>query len=194
MKTDEQHMERDEKPVKLTKKGKPDQRSIKSAQNVSKARSKVKAFLQAGKQIMTQGEDDSSGDEVIDLVIRPKAPKHDDNATTEEKAPVRRVPLKQVLKHQEAMEEGDDTDDYYKPRTKVKQGKGYQIRTDEADDKRYDKLMRELEGGRAEQAALAKQIEEMKRGITDATNERQTKVMQHNNDVEIMRKKMLLRF
>ena len=100
------------KTVKLTKKGKPDQRSIKSAANVSKARSKVKAFLKAGKQILhtSDDENDSSGDEVIDLVIRPKTAKdtrHDDE-TTEEPKPLRRVPLKQVLQRQENI----DTDDY----------------------------------------------------------------------------------
>ena len=60
------------------------------------------------------------------------------------------------------------------------------VRRDE--DKRYEKLMRELEGGRAEQMALLKQVEEMKKGITDAASKA------HTSDVEIMRKKMLLRF
>ena len=183
------------KTVKLTKKGKPDQRSIKSAANVSKARSKVKAFLKAGKQIMHNSDDenDSSGDEVIDLVIRPKTAKdtrHDDE-TTEEPKPLRRVPLKQVLQRNENI----DTDDYYKPESKPKKGKGAVIdysdppptvRRDE--DKRYEKLMRELEGGRAEQMALLKQVQEMKQGITDAASKA------HTSDVEIMRKKMLLRF
>ena len=173
------------KTVKLTKKGKPDQRSIKSAANVSKARSKVKAFLKAGKQILhtSDDENDSSGDEVIDLVIRPKTAKatiHDDETTEEPKQVLRRVPLKQVLQRQENI----DTDDYYKPDAKPKQrqnGKG-------DEDKRYEKLMRELEGGRAEQMALLKQVQEMKQGITDAASKA------HTSDVEIMRKKMLLRF
>ena len=193
------------KKVKLTKKGKPDQRSIKSAANVSKARSKVKAFLKAGKQILhtSDDENDSSGDEVIDLVIRPKTAKatiHDDE-TTEEPKPLRRVPLKQVLQRQENI----DTDDYYKPEAKPRKqsGKG-QVRSlypegvrpmgtsnmssDMDDDKRYEKLLRELEGGRAEQMALLKQVEEMKKGITDAASKA------HTSDVDIMRKKMLLRF
>ena len=184
------------KKVKLTEKGKPDQRSIKSAANVSKARSKVKAFLKAGKQIMHTSEDenDSSGDEVIDLVIRPKTAKstvHDDETTEEVKQVLRRVPLKQVLQRQENI----DTDDYYKPDPMpIKQsGKG-QVRStsnmssDMDDDKRYEKIMRELDGGRAEQMALLKQVEEMKKGITDAASKA------HTSDVEIMRKKMLLRF
>jgi len=171
------------KTVRLTKKGKPDQRSIKSAANVSKARSKVKAFLKAGKQILhtSDDENDSSGDEVIDLVIRPKTAKdtrHDDE-TTEEPKPLRRVPLKQVLQRQENI----DTDDYYKPEAKPRKQSG---KGDE--DKRYEKLLRELEGGRAEQMALLKQVEEMKKGITDAASK------EHSNDVQIMRKKMLLRF
>ena len=183
------------KTVKLTKKGKPDQRSIKSAANVSKARSKVKAFLKAGKQILhtSDDENDSSGDKVIDLVIRPKTAKdtrHDDE-TTEEPKPLRRVPLKQVLQRQDAI----DTDDYYKPESKPRKqnGKG-QVRStsnmssDMDEDKRYEKLMRELEGGRAEQMALLKQVQEMKQGITDAASKA------HTSDVEIMRKKMLLRF
>ena len=173
------------KTVKLTKKGKPDQRSIKSAANVSKARSKVKAFLKAGKQIMhtSDDENESSGDEVIDLVIRPKTAKatiHDDETTEEPKQVLRRVPLKQVLQRQENI----NTDDYYKPEAKPTQrqsGKG-------DDDKRYETLMRELEGGRAEQTALLKQVQEMKQGITDAASK------EHSNDVQIMRKKMLLRF
>ncbi len=99
----------DVKTVKLTKKGKPDQRSIKSTANVSKARSKVKAFLKAGKQILhtSDDENDSSGDEVIDLVIRPKTAKdtrHDDETTEEPKQVLRRVPLKQVLQRQENIE------------------------------------------------------------------------------------------
>jgi hypothetical protein len=164
------------KTVRLTKKGKPDQRSIKSAANVSKARSKVKAFLKAGKQILhtSDDENDSSGDEVIDLVIRPKTAKdtrHDDE-TTEEPKPLRRVPLKQVLQRQENI----DTDDYYKPEAKPRKQSG---KGDE--DKRYEKLLRELEGGRAEQMALLKQVEEMKKGITDAASK------EHSNDVQIMR-------
>ncbi len=45
------------KTVKLTKKGNPDQRNIKSAANVSKARSKAKAFLKTGNQIMHTSDD-----------------------------------------------------------------------------------------------------------------------------------------
>ena len=48
--------------------------------------------------------------------------------------------------------------------------------------------MKELEGGRAEQASLIKQVEDMKKGIAETASK------EHRNDVEIMRKKMLLRF
>ena len=103
------------KKVKLTKKGEPDPRSIKSA----------KAFLKAGKQILRTSDDenDSSGDEVIDRVIRPKTTKdtrHDDETTEEPKQVLRRVPLKQVLQRQENI----DTDDYYKPEAKPRKQSG----------------------------------------------------------------------
>ncbi len=87
---------------------------------------------------------------------------------------------KQVLQRQENI----DTDDYYKPEAKPKQRQNR--KGDE--DKRYEKLVRELEGGRAEQMALLKQGQELKQGITDAASKA------HTSDVEIMRKKMLLRF
>ena len=82
------------KPTRMTKKGKPDQRSIKSAANVSKARTKVRAFLKAGKQILnnSDAENESSGDEVVDLVIRPKTHKpveQDDDDKMQGKGQVR---------------------------------------------------------------------------------------------------------
>ena len=107
----------------MTKKGKPDQRSIKSAANVSKARTKVRAFLKAGKQILhnSDADNESSGDEVVDLVIRPKTHKpveqDDDDKMQGKGISVRRVPLKKVLQRQDAV---DDTDDYYKPDVKQK--------------------------------------------------------------------------
>ena len=39
---------------------------------MSKARSKVKAFLKAGKQIIDKSDSGGSSDEIIDLVIRKK--------------------------------------------------------------------------------------------------------------------------
>ena len=61
-----------EKKTRTKKNGEPDLRSKSSAVNVSKARSKVKAFLKAGKQIIENSESEESGDDIIDLVIRKK--------------------------------------------------------------------------------------------------------------------------
>jgi len=167
------------KPTRMTKKGKPDQRSIKSAANVSKARTKVRAFLKAGKQILhnSDAENESSGDEVVDLVIRPKTYKPVEQDDDDKIKPLRRVPLKKVLQRQDAME---DTDDYYKPDVKQKKDTSHELK--------YEKLLKELEGGRAEQASLIKQVQELKQGISETASK------EHRNDVEIMRKKMLLRF
>ena len=167
------------KPTRMTKKGKPDQRSIKSAANVSKARTKVRAFLKAGKQILhnSDAENESSGDEVVDLVIRPKTYKPVEQDDDDKIKPLRRVPLKKVLQRQDAI---DDTDDYYKPDVKQKKDTSHELK--------YEKLLKELEGGRAEQASLIKQVQELKQGITETASK------EHRNDVEIMRKKMLLRF
>ena len=167
------------KPTRMTKKGKPDQRSIKSAANVSKARTKVRAFLKAGKQILhnSDAENESSGDEVVDLVIRPKTYKPVEQDDDDKIKPLRRVPLKKVLQRQDAME---DTDDYYKPDVKQKKDTSHELK--------YEKLLKELEGGRAEQASLIKQVQELKQGISETASKK------HRNDVEIMRKKMLLRF
>ena len=167
------------KPTRMTKKGKPDQRSIKSAANVSKARTKVRAFLKAGKQILhnSDAENESSGDEVVDLVIRPKTYKPVEQDDDDKIKPLRRVPLKNVLQRQDAI---DDTDDYYKPDSKQKKDTSHELK--------YEKLLKELEGGRAEQASLIKQVQELKQGISETASK------EHRNDVEIMRKKMLLRF
>ena len=78
------------KKGRTKKNGEPDLRSKSSAVNVSKARSKVKAFLQAGKQIMDNSDSEESGDEIIDLVIRKKDAAESDV--------IRRTPLKKVLK------------------------------------------------------------------------------------------------
>ena len=82
----------DIKQGRTKKNGEPDLRSKSSAVNVSKARSKVKAFLQAGKQIIDNLDAEESGDDIIDLVIRKKDAKIEDSDV------IRRTPLKQVLK------------------------------------------------------------------------------------------------
>jgi hypothetical protein len=96
------------KKGRTKKNGEPDLRSKSSAANVSKARSKVKAFLQAGKQIIDNSESEESGDEIIDLVIRKK-----DAADSDV---IRRTPLKKVLKAKKKRFEqpdssGSDEDD-----------------------------------------------------------------------------------
>ena len=95
------------KKGRVKKNGDPDRRSTSSALNVSKARSKVKAFLKAGKQIIDNSDSESS-DEIIDLVIRKKdmhtgqdpSRKFDSNWNIEQEEPdvIRRKPLKTVLK------------------------------------------------------------------------------------------------
>ena len=82
-----------QKKVRTKKNGEPDLRSSSSAVNVSKARSKVKAFLKAGKQIIDNSDSEESGDEIIDLVIRKK-----DAKLEPEPDVIRRTPLKNVLK------------------------------------------------------------------------------------------------
>ena len=81
------------KKGRTKKNGEPDLRSSSSAVNVSKARSKVKAFLKAGKQIIDNSDSEESGDEIIDLVIRKK-----DAKLEPEPDVIRRTPLKNVLK------------------------------------------------------------------------------------------------
>ena len=81
------------KKGRTKKNGDPHRRSTSSALNVSKARSKVKAFLKAGKQIIDNSDSESS-DEIIDLVIRKK----EMNMDQEEPDVIRRKPLIRVLK------------------------------------------------------------------------------------------------
>ena len=64
------------KTPKFKKNGEPDPRSVKSSANMSKARSHVKEFLKAGKQIVQQSDSEESSDEIIDLVVRKKTSKH----------------------------------------------------------------------------------------------------------------------
>ena len=80
------------KKTRTKKNGEPDLRSKSSAVNVSKARSKVKVFLKAGKQIIENSDSEESGDNIVDLVIRKK------DSIIEESDIIRRTPLKNVLK------------------------------------------------------------------------------------------------
>ncbi len=63
------------KKGRTKKNGQPDKRSTSSADNVSKARSKVKDFLKACKQIIDNSDSEESGDDIIDLVIRKRMKK-----------------------------------------------------------------------------------------------------------------------
>ncbi len=81
-----------QKKGRTKKNGQPDKSNTSSAANVSKARSKVKAFLKAGKQIIDNSDSEESGHDIIDLVIRKKDEQIDNSDL------IRRTPLKQVLK------------------------------------------------------------------------------------------------
>ena len=162
------------KKGRTKKNGEPDLRSKSSAVNVSKARSKVKAFLQAGKQIIDNSESEESGDEIIDLVIRKK------DAKIEESDVIRRTPLKKVLKAKKKRFEqpdssgSDEDDDHSKqepPPPKISKSKAKILD--------MEKKHKELED----------QFETMKRGIIETSNRRSD-----TNDIDSLRKKMILRF
>ena len=162
------------KKGRTKKNGEPDLRSKSSAVNVSKARSKVKAFLQAGKQIIDNSESEESGDEIIDLVIRKK------DAKIEESDVIRRTPLKKVLKAKKkrfeqpdssGSDEDDDNAKQEPPPPKISKSKAKILD--------MEKKHKELED----------QFETMKRGIIETSNRRSD-----SNDIDSLRKKMILRF
>ena len=161
------------KKGRTKKNGEPDLRSKSSAANVSKARSKVKAFLQAGKQIIDNSESEESGDEIIDLVIRKK------DAKIEESDVIRRTPLKQVLKAKKKRFEqpdssGSDEDD--EEATIITQPK---ISKSKAKIQDMEKKHKELED----------QFETMKRGIIETANRKS-----ETDTIDALRKRMILRF
>ena len=161
------------KKGRTKKNGQPDKRSTSSAANVSKARSKVKAFLKAGKQIIDNSDSEESGDDIIDLVIRKKDEKIDDSDV------IRRTPLKKVLKAKNKRFEqpdssGSDEDDEESeiiPQPKISKSKA---------------KMQDMEKKHKE---LEEQFETMKRGIIETTNKKSD-----SNDIDALRKKMILRF
>ena len=161
------------KKGRTKKNGEPDLRSKSSAVNVSKARSKVKAFLKAGKQIIDNSESEESGDEIIDLVIRKK------DAKIEESDVIRRTPLKQVLKAKKKRFEqpdssGSDEDD--EEATIITQPK---ISKSKAKIQDMEKKHKELED----------QFETMKRGIIETANRKS-----ETDTIDALRKRMILRF
>ena len=158
------------KKGRTKKNGEPDLRSKSSAANVSKARSKVKAFLQAGKQIIDNSESEESGDEIIDLVIRKKDAAESDV--------IRRTPLKRVLKAKKKRFEqpdssGSDEDDEKQepPQPKLSKSK--------AKIQDMEKKHKELED----------QLETMKRGIIETANRKS-----ETDTIDALRKRMILRF
>jgi predicted RNase H-like nuclease (RuvC/YqgF family) len=158
------------KKGRTKKNGEPDLRSKSSAANVSKARSKVKAFLQAGKQIIDNSESEESGDEIIDLVIRKKDAAESDV--------IRRTPLKKVLKAKKKRFEqpdssGSDEDDAKQepPQPKISKSK--------AKIQDMEKKHKELED----------QFETMKRGIIETANRKS-----ETDTIDALRKRMILRF
>ena len=154
------------------KNGEPDLRSSSSAVNVSKARSKVKAFLKAGKQIIDNSDSEGSGDEIIDLVIRKK-----DAKIEPEPDVIRRTPLKNVLKGKKKRfdqpdSSGSDEDDEPEPPTP-------KISKTKAKLKDMEKKHKDLED----------QFETMKRDINEKANKKV-----NTESIDEMRKKILLRF
>jgi hypothetical protein len=161
-----------QKKGRTKKNGEPDLRSSSSAVNVSKARSKVKAFLKAGKQIIDNSDTEESSDEIIDLVIRKK-----DAKLEPEPDVIRRTPLKNVLKGKKKRfdqpdSSGSDEDVEPEPPTP-----------------RISKTKAKLKDMEKKHKDLEDQFETMKRGIIETANKK--------TDIESiasLRKKMILRF
>ena len=158
------------KKGRTKKNGEPDLRSSSSAVNVSKARSKVKAFLKAGKQIIDNSDSEGSGDEIIDLVIRKK-----DAKIEPEPDVIRRTPLKNVLKGKKKRFDQPDSsgsdEDEEPPTPKISRSK--------AKLKDMEKKHKDLED----------QFETMKRGIIETASKKAD-----TETLASLRKNMILRF
>ena len=177
------------KKGRTKKNGEPDMRSVKSAINVSKARSKVKAFVKMGKQIIENSDSENSEDEIIDLVIRKKG-----DVVAEEKhdhpSVIRRKPLKEVLK-------ADTGKKKTKKHNFVQPDSGTDDSGSESEEviqkpKRVSKSKAKLAEMDAKHKALEEQFEIMKKGIIDASNKKPEPT--HMSDIDILRKKMILKF
>ena len=170
------------KKGRTKKNGEPDMRSVKSALNVSKARSKVKAFVKMGKQIIEKSDSEDSGDEIIDLVIRKKDEPM--QMSQEEPSVIRRKPLKEVLKKKakkpkfyqpdsdESESQSDEIMEYKKPKSKSKA------------------KIAEME---AKHKALEDQFETMKKVFIESSTKK-PETNNHQTDIGILRKKMILKF
>ena len=135
-----------EKPKRTKKNGETDMRSIKSKANISKARSRARDFIKAGKELAKSDAESDSGDEVMDLIVRPK---------TVEIPPV--IKVKAVRKAKTIVPQSLD------------------LRRDETemfDEERMQALRKELENSKLESASRKKQLDDMR----DSYNKEQTKV------------------
>jgi len=161
-----------QKKGRTKKNGEPDLRSSSSAVNVSKARSKVKAFLKAGKQIIDNSDTEESGDEIIDLVIRKK-----DAKLEPEPDVIRRTPLKNVLKGKKKRFDQPDSsgsDEDVDPEPPIP---------------RISKTKAKLKDMEKKHKDLEDQFETMKRDINERANKKV-----NTESIDEMRKKILLRF
>ena len=157
------------KKGRTKKNGDPDLRSSSSAVNVSKARSKVKAFLKAGKQIIDNSDSEESGDEITDLVIRKK-----DAKLEPEPDVIRRTPLKNVLKGKKKRFEQPDSSEDEEPEPPTPK-----ISKSKAKHMDMEKKHKDLE----------EQFETMKRGIIETASKKAD-----TETIDSLRKKMILRF
>ena len=162
------------KKGRTKKNGEPDLRSKSSAVNVSKARSKVKAFLQAGKQIMDNSDSEESGDEIIDLVIRKK------DAKIEESDEIRPTPLKKVLKAKKKRFEQPDSSGSDEDDENAKQ---------EPPQPKISKSKAKIQDMEKKHKELEDQFETMKRGIIETANRKS-----ETDTIDALRKRMILRF
>ena len=162
------------KKGRTKKNGEPDLRSKSSAVNVSKARSKVKAFLQAGKQIMANSDSEESGDEIIDLLIRKK------DAKIEESDVIRRTPLKKVLKAKKKRFEQPDSSGSDEDDENAKQ---------EPPQPKISKSKAKIQDMKKKHKELEDQLETMKRAIIETANSKS-----ETDTIDALRKRMILSF
>ena len=135
----------EEKPKRTKKNGDTDMRSIKSKANISKARSRARDFIKAGKELAKSDAESDSGDEVIDLVMRPKAVE---------------IPIPPKVKA------------VRKPKTIVPQSLDLRRdETEEFDEAHMQALRKELENSKLESASRKQQLDDMR----DSYNKEQAK-------------------
>ena len=175
------------KTPKFKKNGEPDQRSVKSSANMSKARSRVKEFLKAGKQIVQQSDSEDSSDEIIDLVVRKKetAKIHmelgSEQEEEEDRQPIRRLP-KPKLKRQPRIQSDDEHET--EPEEEQK-----------SQPKPKSERKLQFEEMKTRHESLQLEFQELKKGITDMNTRKETeRTMRKNDDIDMLRKKMILKF